>query len=449
MGKLFGTDGVRGVANTELTPELAFRLGKAGAHTLSKNNEKPTFIIGKDTRISGDMLEDALSAGILSIGGNVIKAGTIPTPGIAYLVKKQGADAGIVISASHNPFEYNGIKFFNSEGFKLDDSIEDEIENLVLSDSDINDNITGAAIGKMIDCAGDELTAYADFLTDSIDVDISDLKIVIDCANGAACKVSEIVFDKLGANTVFIGNEPDGININENIGSTHPKTLQEKVKQVNADLGLAYDGDADRLIAVDENGEIVDGDKIMYICAKQMKADGKLINNTVTATVMSNIGLGMALEKAGINIQQSNVGDRYVLEMMQKTSCVLGGEQSGHLIFLDQNTTGDGIFASLKLISAVKKSGKKLSELASEVTVYPQILVNAVVKTENKNNYDKNEDIMKSIKKIQEKMAGRGRVLIRPSGTEPLVRVMLEGDDYESMSLMARDLADLITEKLG
>lgn len=449
MGKYFGTDGVRGVANEELTPELAFKLGKAGAHVLSKSNSKPTFIIGKDTRLSGDMLEDALSAGILSVGGNVIKAGVIPTPGIAYLVQKENADAGVVISASHNPFEYNGIKFFNSKGFKLDDAIEEEIEDLLDSNVEINDHITGADLGRMVDYAGDELKSYADFLISTVDTDFSDLKIAVDCANGAAYKVAELVFEGLGVDAIFIGNDPDGININDNIGSTHPELLQETVKKIGADVGLAYDGDADRLIAVDENGELINGDRIMYICANQLKKEGKLNNDLITATVMSNIGLGMALEGANIKLQQSAVGDRYVLEMMQETGSILGGEQSGHLIFLNENTTGDGVYASLQLLRAIKLAGKKASELSEQVTIYPQVLINAKVKNENKNAYTDDAEITESIRVIEEKMAGAGRVLIRPSGTEPLVRVMLEGDDYEGMKTMASELAELITSKLG
>lgn len=449
MGKLFGTDGVRGVANTELTPELAFKLGKAGALVLSKSSTKPTFIIGKDTRLSGDMLEDALSAGILSVGGNVIKAGIIPTPGIAYLVQEENADAGVVISASHNPFEYNGIKFFNGSGFKLDDAIEDEIERLIESDKDMESTVIGADLGRMVDYAGNELKTYANYLIESADADISSFKVVVDCANGASYEVAQLVFEGLGVDATFIGNDPDGININDNIGSTHPELLQETVKKVGADIGLAYDGDADRLIAVDETGEIINGDQIMYICAAQLKKEGKLNNNLVTATVMSNIGLGMALEEEGIKLQQSAVGDRYVLEMMQQTGSVIGGEQSGHLIFLDKNTTGDGVYASLKLLSAIKLSGKKASELANQVTVYPQVLVNAKVKNENKQAYKEDDEILKSIEEIENKMAGKGRVLIRPSGTEPLVRVMLEGDDYEGMKAMASELAERITNKLG
>lgn len=449
MGKLFGTDGVRGIANKELTPELAFNLGKAGTYVLSKNNDKPTIIIGKDTRISGDMLEDALSAGILSMGGNVIKAGVIPTPGIAYLVQKENADAGVVISASHNPFEYNGIKFFNSKGYKLDDSIEEEIEDIILNNTDINDHIVGSSLGAIVDSSDNELDAYVDFLASTVSTDLTAIKVVVDCANGAAYKTAQMVFEKLDMKPIFIGNQPDGININDNIGSTHPELLQETVKKEKAHIGLAYDGDADRLIAVDENGEIINGDKIMYICAKQMKEEGSLKNNLVTATVMSNIGLGMALEEIDIKLQQSGVGDRYVLEMMQDTGCIIGGEQSGHLIFLDENTTGDGIYASLRLLQALKLSNMKASELASPVTVYPQVLVNAKVKPENKNAYKDNEDIVSSIKKIEDEMAGKGRVLIRPSGTEPLVRVMLEGDDYDGMKTMANELAQLITSTLG
>jgi len=451
MGKLFGTDGVRGIANTELTPDLAFELGKAGAYVLGKtgNHEKPTIIIGRDTRISGNMLEDALSAGILSVGGNVKKAGIITTPGIAYLVGRENATAGVVISASHNPFEYNGIKFFNSKGFKLDDSIEEEIEDIVLNKKETGEPVTGESLGYEIDCTSRDMEDYSSYLVDSIDVDISDLKIVIDCANGASYQVADLVFQKLGADVTLIGNEPDGININDGVGSTHPELLQKKVRELNADIGLAYDGDADRLIAVDEKGETVNGDRIIYICARQMKNEGRLKNNLVITTVMSNIGLGMAFDKDYIEMKQSKVGDRYVLEMMQQTNSIIGGEQSGHLIFLDKNTTGDGIYASLQLLKAVKLSGKSLSELSHEVTIYPQILINAKVKPENKEKYKEDEEITESIKNMENKIAGRGRILIRPSGTEPLVRVMLEGDDYEGMKAMATELADLISRKLG
>lgn len=449
MGRLFGTDGVRGVANSELMPEVAFKLGKAGAFVLSKEHEAPLVLIGKDTRVSGDMLEDALSAGILSMGGNVIKVGVLPTPAIAYLVKHYNADAGVVISASHNSFEYNGIKFFNGKGFKLDDDIEDQIEEIIIRDIDINSHITGEKLGRCLEVEEDALGLYINFLEETMDVRLNGLKIVLDCANGAAYKAAEKVFANLGAEVVVISNKPDGININDNCGSTHPENLQEAVLKHKAHVGLAFDGDADRLIAVDEKGRIVDGDKTIYICAKMLKETGQLAGNIVTATVMSNLGFHKAIENIGGTVEITGVGDRYVLESMVKTGCVIGGEQSGHIIFLNHTTTGDGILSGLQLIKAVKLSGKPISELADEVVIFPQVLKNARVKNENKKKYITDEYICNEIKKVEEKMAGEGRVLIRPSGTEPLVRVMIEGEDIHSITKMAEELATLITKKLG
>jgi len=449
MGRLFGTDGVRGIANSELMPETAFKLGKAGAFVLSKESERPVVLIGKDTRLSGDMLEDALSAGILAVGGNVIKVGILPTPAIAYLVKYYDADAGVVISASHNTFEYNGIKFFNGEGFKLDDDIEDQIEEIIIRDLDINSHVTGEKLGRCLEVEDDALELYAKFLESTMDVRLDGMKVVLDCANGAAYKVAEKVFENLGAKVVVIANAPDGININEACGSTHPEKLQEAVLAHNANLGLAFDGDADRLIAVDEKGRIVDGDKAIYICAKMLKETGQLTENLVTATVMSNLGFHKALEKIGCKVEVTGVGDRYVLESMMKTGCILGGEQSGHLIFLNHTTTGDGILSALQLIKAVKLSGKEISALADEVVIYPQVLKNARIKNENKKKYMTDPVIVKEIKRVEDKMAGDGRVLIRPSGTEPLVRVMIEGQKMEDITVLAEELAELITTRLG
>ncbi|MGI6747830.1 MAG: phosphoglucosamine mutase [Anaerovoracaceae bacterium] len=449
MGKLFGTDGVRGVANSELTPELAYNLGKAGAYVLTKKEQKPVVLIARDTRISGDMLENSITAGILAMGGNVIKAGILPTPAVAYLVRHFKADAGVVISASHNPFEYNGIKFFNGEGFKLDDNIEDEIEDIILKNIDVNSHITGDKLGRCLDTGEDAMSIYANYLKSTVDIDLKGLKLVIDCANGAAYKVAEKVFSELGAKVIAIHNDPNGININEICGSTHPEKLQEMVVSNGADVGLAFDGDADRLIAVDELGRIVDGDKVMYICAKMMKANGQLPGDLVTATVMSNLGLHNALEKIGCKLELTQVGDRYVLESMLKTGCAIGGEQSGHIIFLNCSTTGDGILSALQLIKAVRDSGSNLSLLADEVTIYPQVLKNAKVKNENKTKYMSDPDIVDEIRKLEEAMAGEGRVLIRPSGTEPMVRVMIEGKDIEQITKLAENLASLLTEKFG
>lgn len=449
MGRLFGTDGVRGVANSELTPELAFNLGKAGAFVLSKNQQRPIVLIGKDTRISGDMLEDAISAGILAMGGNVIKVGILPTPAIAYLVRYYKADAGVVISASHNPFEYNGIKFFNGDGFKLDDDIEDEIEDIILRNIDVNSHITGDKLGRCLEAEENALTLYANFLKSTIDTDLKKMKLVIDCANGASYKVAEKVFCDLGADVTAIHNEPDGMNINDRCGSTHPEDLQKKVLEVKADMGLAFDGDADRLIAVDEKGRIIDGDQMIYICAKMLKSEGKLTGDKVTATVMSNIGFHRAVEAMGGNVETTQVGDRYVLESMLKTGGVIGGEQSGHIIFLNHTTTGDGILSALQLLKAVKRFGKKPSELADEVTIYPQVLRNAKIKNENKKKYMNDPEISKEIARLETAMAGEGRVLIRPSGTEPLVRVMIEGKDIDQITKLAEDLAELLARKLG
>lgn len=449
MGRIFGTDGVRGVANSELTPELAFNLGKAGAYVLRKNEHKPVVLIAKDTRVSGDMLENAISAGILAMGGNVIKVGVLPTPAIAYLVRYFKADAGVVISASHNPFEYNGIKFFNGDGFKLDDDIEDEIENIVLRNIDINSHIIGDKLGRCLDAGEDAMALYADYLKNTIDIDLKGLKIVIDCANGAAYKVAEKVFNELGAEVISIHNDPDGVNINELCGSTYPEKLREMVVANKANVGLAFDGDADRLIAVDELGRIIDGDKMMYICAKMMKDNGQLPGFLVTATVMSNLGLHNAMERIGCKLELTQVGDRYVLESMLKTGCAIGGEQSGHIIFLNCSTTGDGILSALQLLKAVKTSGLKPSILADEVTIYPQVLKNAKVKNENKKKYTSDPEIVGEIKKLEDVMAGEGRVLIRPSGTEPLVRVMIEGKDIEQITKLAENLASLLTKRFG
>ena len=449
MGRMFGTDGVRGVANQELTAELAFWLGKAGATVLGKAHKHPVFVIGKDTRISGDMLEAALTAGILSVGGNVIKAGVIPTPGVAYLVRYYEADAGVVISASHNPFEFNGIKFFNGKGFKLDDSIEDEIQAVIEQGFEGDEPCTGDEIGSLRDDEEGALDAYVKFLLSSISIRLDGMKIVLDCANGASYKSSPAVYRALGADVTVIGGEPDGININDHIGSTHPEKLQKKVVEVGADIGFAYDGDADRLISVDENGRIVDGDKAMCICAEYLKARGELAENLVTATVMSNLGFHKYLDSKDINIDITTVGDRYVLESMLKTGGIIGGEQSGHIIFLNHSTTGDGCLSSLQLIQAVLASGKKLSELVDPIKIYPQVLVNAHVSNSNKEAYKDDAEIMAAIDECEKKMEGNGRVLIRPSGTEPLVRVMLEGEDIDEITAMAKDIADLIEKKLG
>lgn len=447
MGRLFGTDGVRGVANRELTPELAFNLGKAGTFVLSRENKRPTIIIGKDTRVSGDMLENALTAGILAVGGNVIKVGVIPTPAVAYLTRYYEADAGIVISASHNTFEYNGIKFFNSEGFKLDDLIEEKIEDIIISSIDVNSHITGDLIGKCLEAEESAAELYAEHLIQTADYRLDGKKVVLDCANGASYQVARRVYERLGAEVVTIGDSPNGVNINDGCGSTHPENLQERVAAEGAFIGLAFDGDADRLIVSDEKGRVLDGDKTIAICAKMLKSEGRLKDDKVTATVMSNIGFHKAMEAEGISVDVTGVGDRYVLESMLETGCVIGGEQSGHIIFLEYTTTGDGILSSLQFVKAVLASGKPASELADEIVIYPQVLVNARINNDYKKTYAKDPEVEEAIRTAEEKMAGSGRVLIRPSGTEPLVRVMLEGSDAEQIKELAEELAALIERK--
>ena len=449
MGRLFGTDGVRGIANQELTPELAFNLGKAGAYILKKENKRPVVIIGKDTRISGDMLESALAAGILAVGGNVIRVGVVPTPAVAYLTKVYKADAGIVISASHNTFEYNGIKFFNSEGFKLDDLLEEKIEDIIIRSIDVNGHITGDLIGRSLEAEEGAADLYVQHLLSTVDYRLDGKKVVLDCANGAAFQIAEKVYRELGAEVFVIGNEPNGVNINDGCGSTHPEKLQRELIKQNAEVGLAFDGDADRLIVVDNRGRVVDGDKTIAICAKMLKKQGRLRDEKVTATVMSNIGFHKAMEAEGILVDVTNVGDRYVLERMLQTGCVIGGEQSGHIIFLEHTTTGDGILSSLQLMKALLTEDKDMASLSDEVKIYPQVLVNARIHNDFKKTYMKDQQVAEKIRAVEETLRETGRLLIRPSGTEPVVRVMLEGQDIEQISAMAKDLAELIEDKFG
>ncbi|MCI7146854.1 MAG: phosphoglucosamine mutase [Candidatus Fimisoma sp.] len=447
MGRLFGTDGVRGIANKELTPELAFNLGKAGAYVLKAKNDRPVVVIGKDTRISGDMLENALAAGILAVGGNVIKAGVIPTPAVAYLARYYDADAGIVISASHNTFEYNGIKFFNGEGYKLDDLLEEKIEDIIISSVDVNSHITGDLIGRCLEASENAEDLYMRHLLETVDFRLEGKKIALDCANGASYRIARKVYEALGAEVTVMGDKPDGININDGCGSTHPEKLAELVKRTGADIGMAFDGDADRLIVVDEKGRVLDGDRVIAICARMLKEQGRLKENRVTVTVMSNIGFHKAMEESGIEVDVTGVGDRYVLESMLETGCVIGGEQSGHIIFKEHTTTGDGILSSLQFMGAVTCSGRKPSEMADEIEIFPQVLVNAGINNDYKKTYMKDPEIADEIRRIEEKMAGNGRVLIRPSGTEPLVRVMIEGDDEKQLEELAQGLAHMIEEK--
>ena len=444
MGRMFGTDGVRGVAGEELTIELATKLGQAGAYVLTKEtSHKPTIIVGCDTRISGGMLASALMAGICSVGANAIFAGVLPTPAIAYLTRKHKVDAGVVISASHNPMEFNGIKFFNGKGYKLSDELEDEIEALISNNMEGIQLPTGSAIGK-IKYRFDLAREYVDFMKKTVPVDLSGMKIVIDCAEGASYKTSVDTLTELGADLVAIHTEPDGTNINANCGSTHMEELKARVVYEKANLGLAFDGDADRMLAVDENGKLVDGDEIMAICANYMKSKGTLKKNTVVVTVMTNLGFTLIGKKQGINIETTKVGDRYVLENMKANGYNIGGEQSGHVIFLDDNTTGDGLLSALHLLEVMVSTGKKLSELASVMEVLPQALVNAKVPNHKKDSFMEYPEIASAVKELEEKFAGEGRVLIRPSGTEPLVRVMIEGKDQKQIDEEANKLAEFI-----
>ncbi len=444
MARLFGTDGVRGVANEELTPLLAMQLGQAGATVLTKENEhRPTIMVGCDTRISGDMLANALMAGICSVGANAVYVGVIPTPAVAYLTKKYKVEAGVVISASHNPVEFNGIKFFDGNGYKLPDSMEDEIEALIRGGMHNMELPTGSRVGK-IKYRTDAREEYINHAIQSVPVDLSALKIVVDCAEGASYYTSVEALRELGANVVPIHNMPDGTNINSNCGSTHMEELQARVVYEKANVGLAFDGDADRLLAVDENGAIVDGDQIMAVVGNHMKNQGKLKKNTIVATVMSNLGFFKMGERENLHMEQTKVGDRYVLERMREIGASLGGEQSGHVIFLDENTTGDGLLSALHLLEVMVDTGKPLSELASVMTVMPQALVNAKVPNHKKDKYMEYPEIAKAIDELNSKFAGEGRVLIRPSGTEPKVRVMIEGKDQRMIDEEAHKLADLI-----
>lgn len=446
MSRMFGTDGVRGVANSELTAQLAYKLGRAGAYTLSKNAHKPRIVVGMDTRISGDMLESAIVAGICSAGAEAICVGIIPTPGVAYLTRKYKADAGIVISASHNPVEYNGIKFFNESGYKLPDEVEDRIEEVIKSDCKEVPSPTGEKLGRRI-VVNTASSDYIDFLKSTTNVNLEGLKIAVDCAQGASYSVAPRLLNELGAEVLAVYNDPDGKNINKNCGSTHPEHLQKFVAENGCDIGLAFDGDADRLIAVDEKGNIVNGDFVMAICASEMKAEGRLKNNGVVVTVMSNLGLDIAMKSRGIETIKTKVGDRYVLEEMLKDGYVIGGEQSGHVIFLEYNTTGDGLITALQLLRIMEKKKEKLSKLASIMEQLPQVLCNAHVDNSKKSGYTTDEVIVSEIKRIEKKLDGVGRVLIRPSGTEPLVRVMLEGKNKDELNVLAKNLAALIEQR--
>ena len=448
MSRMFGTDGVRGVAGAELTIELATKLGQAGAYVLTKEQEhQPTLIVGCDTRISGGMLANALMAGICSVGANAIYVGVMPTPAIAYLTRKHKVDAGVVISASHNPMEFNGIKFFNGDGYKLSDALEDEIEELIRNNMKDVVLPIGSGVGR-IDYRFDLRDEYVEFMKKCVPVDLKGMKIVIDCAEGASYYTSVKTLKDLGADLVAIHTKPDGTNINANCGSTHMEELQARVVYEKADVGLAFDGDADRMLAVDEKGNLVDGDQLMAICGCHMKKKGILKKNTIVVTVMTNLGFSLMGEREGIHVEKTKVGDRYVLENMLENGYNIGGEQSGHIIFLDDNTTGDGLLSGLHLLQVMKETGRKLSELAEVMEVLPQALVNAKVPNHKKEKFMEYTEIAEAIKALEDKFNGEGRVLIRPSGTEPLVRVMIEGKNQSEIEEEAQKLAELITNTM-
>ena len=454
MRKYFGTDGIRRIANTELSPDLVYRVAKAGAYALAKHtNHAPTILIGRDTRISGTLIESAMTAGFLSYGANVKSLGVIPTPAVAYLTKKLKADASVVISASHNTYEFNGVKYFSNKGMKIPDEIEEEIEEMMDSEklndfTAVNDKIGTSEVRT------DLLDEYVYFFRKIFEeefenYDTSEFVVAIDTANGATSVVADKVFTALGIKHYIMNNTPNGVNINENCGSTHLDMLKKYVVENNCNLGIAYDGDGDRCLAVDEKGNEIDGDKLLAVISNYMKEKGTLKNNTVVATVMSNLGLKKYAQSNGLNYVETKVGDRYVLEEMLKNGYNIGGEQSGHIIFLDYNPTGDGILTSLMLVRVMLEKQKSASESCKIINVYPQVLVNAKVASDKKDKYKEDEEIQKEIKKLEDEFSGNGRVLIRPSGTEPLIRVMIEGENQEYIKIKAENLAKIIEKKLS
>jgi len=448
MSRLFGTDGVRGVANKELTPDLAYKLGRVGAFVLAEHeHHTPKIIVGCDTRISCNMLESALVAGICSVGASALVCGVVPTPAIAYLTRKYGCDAGVVISASHNPFEYNGIKFFSNLGHKLPDSIEDEIETIIHGGESKVPMPVGEGIGTR-QYREEALMDYVDYVHSTLTTDLSGMKVAIDCANGACYEAAPALFEKIGVSFTMINASPNGININKDCGSTHTGQLCEIVKCGDFDLGIAFDGDADRMLVCDERGEMIDGDVIMAILAKDMKARGKLSGDTIAVTVMSNIGLDVFAKANGMKTAKTKVGDRYVLEEMLAEGYSIGGEQSGHVIMLEYNTTGDGLLNAVQFMQVIKNSQMPVSENAKIIDIYPQVLVNAHVSNKNKYGFLEVPEIAEMCKALENEFHGEGRVLIRPSGTEPLVRVMIEGKDQEFITEKANALAKLIEKKL-
>lgn len=448
MGRLFGTDGARGVANSELTCELAMKIGRAAAMVLTEScAHKPKVLIGMDTRASSHMLAAAIGAGLCSVGADVLIIDVVPTPAVAFLVKEYDYDAGVMISASHNPCEYNGIKIFQGNGYKLPDELENEIEEIILDETKLPPVVLGGDVGK-ISFSSKAVDDYIFHLAMTADGDFKGMKIALDCANGSASVTARALFTRLGAKCCIINETPNGTNINENCGSTHLEQLQKFVVENKCDIGFAFDGDADRLLVVDESGVVVDGDKIIAVCSKFMKENNKLKNNTAVVTVMSNMGFFKFCEKNDINCVKTKVGDRYVLEEMVKNGYAIGGEQSGHIIFLDYATTGDGQMSAIQVLNVLKHTGKKISELASEMQVYPQVLINVRVSNFGKARLDKDEEVQLAIREASEELGDTGRVLVRVSGTEPLVRVMLEGEDYNQIKSLAESIAKVIEERL-
>ena len=450
MGRIFGTDGARGVANTEISCTLAMDIGRAAAMVVARDHHKrkPVFLVGHDTRISHDMLESAIAAGLCSVGADVVTLGTVPTPAVAYLVANSDADAAIMLSASHNPYEFNGIKIFGAEGFKLTDEEEMEIEEIVLDhvlpyDLKWNDELGVIRSGETL------VEQYIDHIVSTVEGDLSGIRVAADCANGSASATAAKIFAKLGADVTILNDEPNGVNINDNCGSTHIDVLGKYVRENGFDLGVAFDGDADRCLAVDENGELVDGDKLIAIFSSQMKREGKLANDTAVVTVMSNMGFFKFAEQAGIHVEKTSVGDRYVLQNMLEHGHCIGGEQSGHIIFREFMTTGDGQLTAVQLLRAIKKSGKKLSELAQLMQVYPQVILNVRADKEMKRVVKVDEGVLKRQQQLEEGMNGNGRILVRPSGTEPVIRIMVEGLDREAIMNAAKSMEQIIIERLG
>ena len=449
MGRLFGTDGVRGIANTELSCELSMQIGRATAMVLSKNlkGKRPKVLIGMDTRASSQMLESAITAGLCSVGADVLQLGVVPTPAVAFLVRKYNYDAGVMISASHNPCEYNGIKIFQSTGFKLPDALENEIEEIILDNATEIPTPIGGEVGR-VEKSENAVADYIEHLISVTNMSFQGYKIALDCANGSSSVSAKEVFTRLGAEVVVINAEPDGVNINKDCGSTHIENLQKCVIENNCDLGFAFDGDADRMLAVDHTGEIVDGDKCIAVCAKHMKQLGKLKKDTAVVTVMSNMGFFKFCEQNGIKCEKTKVGDRYVLENMHENGYSIGGEQSGHIIFLQYATTGDGQLSAIQLLSVLKDTGKNLKDLADEMEVYPQVLINVRVSNFGKAQFPKDKEVQNAIMQVEEELGNNGRILVRLSGTEPLVRVMLEGKDLDKINELGESVAQVVRERL-